>query len=161
MDQPQVFAFIGVLEVLGWWTYRGHEIMKSDTASSLGLSAAELRTTFSSCLAVAETIVAQLRDSAGTDVAYILPILKAMMEHRKPKRPRDPSRSLLFGPLINSNRRCGLPSCRRTALEAGTDLERCRGCGGVEQYCCAEHQREDWERHRAFCKGNRLEAGRN
>jgi hypothetical protein len=62
---------------------------------------------------------------------------------------------------------CGLPGCGRaraaTASDAAGDgrdeapgervhkLKRCRGCAR-EAYCCAEHSRRDWARHKAECR---------
>jgi hypothetical protein len=82
---------------------------------------------------------------------YIQPIAQALAKGRKPGRP-DGSTSLLFGPLIDSNRRCGLLSCRKTAEDAGVDnLKRCVGCDEMEQYCYREHQKQDWKVHKIFC----------
>jgi hypothetical protein len=53
-------------------------------------------------------------------------------------------------------RKCGQNGCYET--EEGTeelvktsDLLTCFGCNSV-QYCCKEHQKEDWPNHKVFCK---------
>jgi hypothetical protein len=149
--RPVSFAFAGVLEALGYWASNGldFDLSQTDFLDSTGCQsmAAFLRRHL-------ETVWLVVR--RNPELKYIGPIATALASGSLPSLP-DPSISLLYGPLIDSNRRCGLVSCMKTAEEAGLeDLLRCKGCEGLEQYCCREHQREDWElTHRKFCKSNR------
>jgi hypothetical protein len=48
--------------------------------------------------------------------------------------------------------RCGLPGCgaTRRAADAAKKLQKCAACRAFA-YCGAEHQRDDWARHKAEC----------
>ena len=142
-------AIVGALEVLGWWARKGHDISSVECEVLGGTFL--LREVVTSWLSLLESIATRT-----PTLSYILPIATALANGEIPPKPK-PSSSLLYGPLMDSNRRCGLTSCRKSALEAGVkDLLRCSGgCEGMEQYCCREHQVEDWPAHKKFCKANK------
>mmetsp|Transcript_2081 Transcript_2081/g.2641 ORF Transcript_2081/g.2641 Transcript_2081/m.2641 type:complete len:123 (-) Transcript_2081:240-608(-) len=70
--------------------------------------------------------------------------------HKTPSRPgRSYTNSLLYGALCKFKRKCVLPSCRARAA-----MEKCTGgCDALQYYCCEKCQRQDWRKHRLFCKG--------
>jgi hypothetical protein len=58
-----------------------------------------------------------------------------------------------IGPFYYDSRRCGL--CHKTEKEVGHNLLSCAGgCHGLEQYCSKEHQKQDWLKHKFWCKKN-------
>ena len=89
------------------------------------------------------------------ELAYCQAVASAIAEGRIPELPK-PADSLIYGPLVDSSHLCELESCRKTAEEVGinsTQLLRCGGgCAQWIQYCCPEHQREDWRSHKKLCK---------
>lgn len=142
------FAPAAALELLGWWVYQEPSFLRGSYD------------VFDECTTIQEIMAHMSEDispilNATEDLAYIGPILNALVAGEVPARPSK-RRSLLYGPLLDANKRCGLPSCRSTRGAEGGDLLRCTGgCRGLEQYCCKDHQVEDWGRHKAFCQGNR------
>ena len=86
------------------------------------------------------------------EYAYIEPILEALILDDKAPFP-DAKVSLLNDPLLDDNKCCGLHSCRKTNRDIGKELQKCGGgCGGLEYYCCREHQKKHWGYHKNFCK---------
>ena len=155
-NHPVLFAFVGLLEVLGWCMHRGFHVPKK-------IVVAKLRTTHNTpILSQAETyrgptFIEMLLPTLRTiicrvpQLSYIELIATALAHGQVPGTPPDAFQYLLPGPSFDANRRCGLKSCRATADEAGID-----GCGGIEPYCCAAHQQHDrYESHRTLCKENR------
>ena len=141
-ERPVSFAIAGLVEVIGWWGYKGRGFYRDD--ENLFFSLAE---TLSEKLALIVLRTHRL--------AHILSIARTFARREMPGKPNR-KKSLLYGPLCFQHRRCGLLSCRKTAEEAGGTLLRCAGgCDGLEQYCCREHQLEHWKDHKTFCKGIR------
>jgi hypothetical protein len=48
-------------------------------------------------------------------------------------------------------RTCALPACGSRAAGGSAPLKKCAACR-AEAYCCGEHQRADWARHKPGCK---------
>ena len=149
------FAIVALVEVLGWWAYKGHTLGETRSADYRGDGSSSVPLTE---FVASYILPLQVMVRRTPMLSYILPIATALANDQKPRKPKS-SKSLLYGPLIDSNRRCGLDSCRKTPEDAGIqDLLQCRGgCEGLEQYCCDEHQREHWPSHRKFCKLNKRE----
>mmetsp|Transcript_14749 Transcript_14749/g.17972 ORF Transcript_14749/g.17972 Transcript_14749/m.17972 type:complete len:519 (+) Transcript_14749:163-1719(+) len=145
---PESFAIIAGLEVLGWWSHKGvnlevHIPVTDGEPYDVPTAIQEYRK-------VIDDIIAN-----NSNLAYIQPILESIIKREKSPKPRT-SQSLLYGPLVHSFRRCGLPSCRKSAGDAGHDLLFCAACNGLEQYCSKEHQKKHWKVHKHFCKNNRI-----
>ena len=65
--------------------------------------------------------------------AYIKPIMNAIINNEKA--------AVSDLPLLDARKRCGLHSCRKDQHNTGRNLLQCTGgCGGLEYYCCKDHQ---------------------
>jgi len=149
-QRPRTFAVMASLEVLGWWSAKGIDLSRAEIPVNSGPSG-EIKDHLEEYLPRIRLLV---RGSPQEQVLskYIERILTAILNKRKPKVPR-PNLSLLYGPFFCDSRRCGL--CHKTQEEAGAVLFSCGGgCCGLEQYCCKKHQREDWKKHKIWCKRN-------
>lgn len=146
-NHPASFAAAGLMEVLGWWMLKGYDIHVHHDPADI------YTPTRIMSFAVGECIPAFVE--RHPQLSYILTIATAIVERRAPEPP-DKSTYLLYGPLYYAHRRCGLASCRKTAVEAGGSLLHCSGgCEGLQQYCCREHQVADWKAgHKRFCREN-------
>ena len=58
----------------------------------------------------------------------------ALIERKKMPKLKL-ARSLLYGPLSNARRRCGLPSCRKCGVKSC-----CSACHGMELHCSQDHR---------------------
>jgi hypothetical protein len=149
-NRPLTFAVAASIEVLGHWARKGIPI------SSCGLpTGTDKEKLFSDgmteYLPFLKTLI-----SRSPEIAHIKPIAEALA--KGVVRPDLPSYddSILREPL-HWSRRCALSTCERKYRVAGIDTEKplmaCTGgCGGLAQYCCREHQRAHWPRHKAFCQ---------
>jgi hypothetical protein len=149
-ERPRTFAVAAGIEVLGWWSNKGIDFSRANipvTSGPTGEISDHLRE-------YVPRIRLLIRGSPREEELshYIEPILAAILNNRKPKVPK-PASSLLYGPFFYDSRRCGL--CHKTKDEVGAELFSCAGgCCGLEQYCCKQHQREDWKKHKFWCKKN-------
>jgi len=143
-SHPKSFACIAAIEVLGWWSFNGVDLkVPSPTAYGPPLDLPGAIKEYE------DNIRHLIRRTPEFD--YIEPIITAIIDSRKPPKPHQ-TRSLLYGPLCNFHRRCGVSSCRKTEVVA-----RCTGgCGGLEYYCSKEHQKEHWKIHKHFCRKQSL-----
>jgi hypothetical protein len=125
---------MAAVEVLGWYSYNGIDSRIPVTVIS------GPPTDISGILEeYEERIIHLIR--RHPDLAYIESILTALLHHEKPSKHHQ-TMSLLYGPLCNARRQCGLPSCRNPDVGA-----RCAGCGGIEYYCSKDHQKMHWKEH--------------
>jgi hypothetical protein len=151
-ERPMSFAVAAGLEILAWWATHGVDLSKGSipTDGSGPISALE-------ALAEYQDRIGQLAKRVPR-LGFINKITDELSKGRKPPLPTR-EESLLYGPLIYANRRCGLASCRKLEGVRGGELMRCSGgCGGLEHYCCKEHQKEHWGVHKVFCKTNKVAA---
>jgi hypothetical protein len=134
-EKPISFAAAGLVEVLGWWAYKGVTV----DANCRGILAKEQKSW-------------QMIWSESPRLAFAAPIIETLIAGETAPPVRETY--LLYGPLYFQHQRCGLSSCRKTAEEAGGMLLRCSGgCEGLEQYCCREHQLAHWNAgHKKFCR---------
>ena len=140
------------LEVLGWWSI--NDINLTLARVDCGDDPDE---TIKSCIEEYESRIRLLMHESGHNEdlkTYIDPILNKLKEEAETVRRPNPNKSLLYGPFIFDNRRCGL--CQKTANDVGmTELLRCSGgCKGLQHYCCQDHQKQHWKTHKFFCKKN-------
>lgn len=151
-DSPRTFAVMAGIEVLGWWTSKGIDLTRADIPITDGPSQK-----FSDFLKEdVPRIRLLIRGLPQNEVIspYVERIVDAIMNNKK-LRPKVPSpvSSLLYGPFYYDSRRCGL--CHKTEKEVGHSLLSCAGgCHGLEQYCSKEHQKQDWPKHKFWCKKN-------
>jgi hypothetical protein len=151
-QRPMSFAVAGALEILAWWATHGVDLSEGtiDTHDSSPISVPE-------ALAEYQEQIGQLAERVPR-LGFINKITNDISKGRKPPHPTRKD-SLLYGPLIYATRRCGLASCRKLEAVRGGELMRCSGgCGGLEHYCCKEHQKEHWDLHKRFCKMNKVAA---
>jgi hypothetical protein len=148
-QRPMSFAVASGLEILAWWATHGVDLSKGIIPTNDDpISAPE-------ALAEYQDRIGQLAKRVPR-LGFIDKITNDIVEGRKPPHPTR-KESLLYGPLIYANRRCGLASCRKLEAVRGGELMRCSGgCGGLEHYCCKEHQKEHWALHKLFCKMNKV-----
>ena len=150
-QRPRTFAVVAGIEVLGWWSAKGIDFSSVEIRSgdSDTESISNVLRTFAS-----SRIRLMIRGSPWDEQLspYINRIMDSIMNGTKAKKP--PHRvSLLYGPFFYDSRRCGF--CQKTEQEVGHDLLSCLGgCCGLEQYCCKEHQKSDWKKHKFWCKRN-------
>lgn len=142
IEAPGSFAVTGLVEVLGWWVYKGYRLTNGCKSASSMLH----RT-----LPLLECIVKQ-----SPRVSHIVGLAKRLAKKRIPNAPVLSS-YLLFDPLFFKNRRCGLAECNKMTSSEGGSLLRCGGgCENLEHYCCREHQVADWkDGHKRFCNANK------
>jgi len=146
-QHPKSFAVIAAVEVLGWYSYNGIDLRIPVPVTN------GPPTVVSGILEeYEESIIYLIR--RHPDLAYIESILDALLHHKKPPKPHQ-IQSLLYGPLCNARRRCGLPSCRSPDVGA-----RCSACGGMEYYCSKEHQKMHWKEHKPICRKHCTSTGR-
>jgi hypothetical protein len=151
-QRPMSFAVAGGLEILAWWATHGVDLSEGmiDTHDSSPISVPE-------ALEEYQERIGRLAERTPR-LAFMNKITDDIVKGRKPPHPTR-KESLLYGPLIYANRRCGLVSCRKLEAVRGGELMRCSGgCGGLEHYCCKEHQKEHWGLHKRFCKMNKVAA---
>ena len=148
--RPLSFTIVALYEVFGWYAWKGFDFRRCGFQDENG-QLVRLPRLFTVALPTLKVIAERL-----PELAYILPIATALFHGETPNKP-EASKSLLYGPLVASNRRCGLSTCRQTAANVDRfNLLRCGGgCEGLEQYCCEAHQKQDWKRHKQFCVANR------
>eukprot|EP00594_Rhizosolenia_setigera_P004154 CAMPEP_0178951572 /NCGR_PEP_ID=MMETSP0789-20121207/7307_1 /TAXON_ID=3005 /ORGANISM="Rhizosolenia setigera, Strain CCMP 1694" /LENGTH=346 /DNA_ID=CAMNT_0020632473 /DNA_START=579 /DNA_END=1616 /DNA_ORIENTATION=+ len=137
LKYPKSFAVIAGLEVLGWYSTKGVDMdikfyRDGVPFSTLAESIDEIRENF---IELTEKL---------EQYRYIIPIMEAIINGEKAPVP-DSKVSLLNGPLFDAGKRCGLETCRKDAHDVEGRLFRCYGgCGGLEYYCCKEHQTAHW-----------------
>jgi hypothetical protein len=151
-QRPMSFAVAGGLEILAWWATHGVDLSKGliPTNDAHPISAPE-------ALEEYQERIGRLSKRTPR-LAFIDKIVQDIVQRRKPPHPTRKD-SLLYGPLIYATRRCGLASCRKLEAVLGGELMRCSGgCGGLEHYCCKEHQKEHWDLHKRFCRMNKVAA---
>jgi hypothetical protein len=151
-QRPMSFAVAGGLEILAWWATHGVDLSIGmiDTHESSPISVPE-------ALEEYQERIGRLAERTPR-LAFINKITEDIVKGRKPTHPTR-KESLLYGPLIYANRRCGLASCRKLEAVRGGELMRCSGgCGGLEHYCCREHQKEHWDLRKRFCRMNKVTA---
>lgn len=142
LKHPKSFAAIAGLEVLGWYSTKGVDMDIKLQNTTLAQSIDEIRESFVELTEKLE----QYR--------YIIPIMEAVINDEKAPVP-DSKVSLLNGPLFDAGKRCGLETCRKNKHDVGQSLFQCSGgCGGLEYYCCKEHQTAHWKVHKQFCRSN-------
>ena len=149
-DSPRTFAVMAGIEVLGWWSSKGIDFTRATIPVTYG-PAGEISDFLEEDLPRIRLLI---RGSPQKEVLspYIERIAAAIMSKKKAKKP-SPRSSLLYGPFYYDSRRCGL--CHKTEKEVGHNLLSCAGgCQGLEQYCCREHQKQDWNKHKFWCKLN-------
>ena len=149
-DSPRTFAVMAGIEVLGWWSSKGIDFTRANIPVTYGP-----RGGVSDFLEEdLPRIRLLIRGSPQKEALspYIERITAAIISNKRAKVP-SPSSSLLYGPFYYDSRRCGL--CHKTEREVGHNLLSCAGgCQGLEQYCCKEHQKKDWKKHKFWCKKN-------
>ena len=149
-DSPRTFAVMAGIEVMGWWSSKGIDF----TRAAIPVDDGPAEAISDSLEDDLPRIRLLIRGSPRKDLIspYIERIAAAIMKNKKAKRP-SPRSSLLHGPFYYDSRRCGL--CHKTEKEVGHNLLSCAGgCQGLEQYCCREHQKQDWNKHKFWCKRN-------
>ncbi len=143
---PLSFLVIAGIEVLGWFSHSGVNFNnvyiemntgeKPDIPEALG----DFKEKY-------YELIGRVKE-----YEYIKPILDALIDRKKAPVP-DCKLSLLNGPLLDSCKRCALPTCRKSKKDIGFPLSRCAGnCAGLVYYCCKEHQKAHWKYHKNFCK---------
>jgi hypothetical protein len=148
-QRPMSFAVAGGLEILAWWATHGVDLTKGLIPTN------DVPITAPEALEEYQERIGQLAERTPR-LAFINKIVEDIVQGRNPPHPTR-KESLLYGPLIYANRRCGLASCRKLEAVRGGELMRCSGgCGGLEHYCCKEHQKEHWDLHKSFCKMNKV-----
>ena len=103
------------LEVLGWWSI--NDINLTLARVDCGDDPDE---TIKSCIEEYESRIRLLMHESGHNEdlkTYIDPILNKLKEEAETVRRPNPNKSLLYGPFIFDNRRCGL--CQKTANDVG------------------------------------------
>ena len=163
-ERPMSFLVAAGLEILCWWACKGVDLNKAPIPGYPG-ETLTLRDSVEEYLPRIRKLV-----SRTPRLAYMERQAEALAKGETSPSELAPlvkhaSRTLLHGPLMDANRRCGY--CRKppsssqdndTANGGKRDLKRCGGgCSGMEQYCCKEHQRAHWKRHKAFCLANKKE----
>jgi hypothetical protein len=152
-QRPMSFAVAGGLEILAWWATHGVDLSEgmietNDSSPAISVPGA---------LGEYQERIGRLAERTPR-LAFINMITDDIFKGRKPPHPTRKD-SLLYGPLIYADRRCGLVSCRKLEAVRGGELMRCSGgCGGLEHYCCKEHQKDHWDLHKRFCKMNKVAA---
>jgi hypothetical protein len=156
---PLNFAFAGLLETLARWQRKGIRVSKarSPAAPPPELEAVMSDEEIEGYMESAESMFKEYTPrmvalaQAEPRLAYLLPLFASLAGNTKPELP-SMENSLLRGPL-RAHSTCGQPGCRRSQAEGGGKLLICQGgCGGLTRYCCREHQREHWGRHKGFCQ---------
>lgn len=152
-SRPMSFLVASGLEILGWWSYKGVDFSRSRIPGAPG----EIITIPDSI----DEYLPRIRQlvSRTPSLAYMVPLAEALARGETSKTALAPlvkQNVLLYGPLMDANRRCGYCRAPQPQEKMGRDLLRCGGgCSQMEQYCCKEHQQAHWKVHKAFCKANK------
>jgi len=144
VSQPLIFMGVMIYELLSHWSDQGVDTRAADLGHD------KPATHLLKAIDV-------LPEDVKTRVAYIIPILHAYRDGAPlPKLSTKPSNTLLYGPLVHADRRCGYEGCRKQKRADGSHLYGCTGgCKPLEQYCGERCQEKDWAFHKPFCKSNR------
>jgi len=130
------FAPSAMLELLGWWVHNDPSLLERKYESVIPGEEARSMSEFMSDFA--EHLFLIMNETK--DLAYIEPIVNDLLAGNVPGRPSR-RKSLLYGPLFDANRRCGLPGCCRTRHAEGGDLLRCTGGCRVSNSIAAKSTR--------------------
>ena len=147
LKHPLSFAVIAGIEVLGWYSYH-HVSLDMSLPTNEHCDSGLIRDTLQADKGNIQELIERV-----PEYAYIEPILEALILNDKAPFP-DAKVSLLNEPLLDDNKCCGFYYCRKTNRDIGKELQKCGGgCGGLEYYCCREHQKKHWGYHKNFCTG--------
>lgn len=96
--------------------------------------------------ATAARNLAERGKAAVKEAAAARPIVKSRFEQAKQLKTHQRKDQLVYIP-----RRCEVEGCEKANELKDSKLLKCASCSLV-MYCCKEHQKKDWPRHKKECK---------
>ena len=148
---PHTFAVAAGLEVLGYWVYLGIDLSQSRIPTD------REPVTIRQAIEEYEEHIFSLASRHHPRLLHMKDVALAIIQGREPPNPKSAKDALLGWAMAKASMRCGLPSCRARPTD-GETFQLCSGCR-LEYYCCHDHQKRHWKKHKFPCQRNKPDHG--